>query len=141
VNQEFQMNVYIVPEGKHYHTWDDVLKDAQQMKFTAFNTGSIYGALEHYVQPESLPHDCDPTAVDSGYAVMVFHFRHPDKGDILIDTGFDRSFCEDPPFGNLPISIRAFQKLKSIKYTQQENEDLSFHSTVPTLVDRYHVTA
>jgi glyoxylase-like metal-dependent hydrolase (beta-lactamase superfamily II) len=121
------MNVYIVPEGKHYHTWDDVLKDAQQMKFTAFNTGSIYGALEHYVQPESLPHDCDPTAIDSGYAVMVFHFRHPGKGDILIDTGFDRSFYEDPPFGNLPISIRAFQKLNSIKYTQQEDEDLPFH--------------
>jgi len=44
----------------------------------------------------------------------------------LIDTGFDRSFHDNPPFGNLPVSVKAFQMLNNITYTQQGDEDLSF---------------
>jgi len=103
------------------------------MKFSSFNTGTIYGALKNYVQTDSLPDDCDPTVNDFTYAVMGFHFMHPEVGDILIDTGFDRSFHDNPPFGNLPVSIKVFQMLNNIKYTQQENEDLSFQ------LDKYNI--
>ena len=83
--------------------------------------------MKHYTQLASLPDDCDPNKTDFAYAVMAFHFEHPEKGDILIDTGFDRSFHDHPPFGNLPVSMKVFQTMNHIKYTQQENEDLSFH--------------
>lgn len=127
------MNIYTVPNGKRYQNWNDVFKNSQQMKFTPFNTGTIYGALKNYVQQDSLPDNCDPARIDFKYAVMVFHFEHPEKGDILIDTGFDRSFHDNPPFGNLPFPVKAFQKLNNIRYTQQEDEDLSFR------LDKYNI--
>jgi len=121
------MQAYQMPNGKQYKNWREVFKDSQKMVFTAFNTGTIYGALKIYTQVESLPDDCDPNDAAFEYAVMAFHFRHPEKGDILIDAGFDRSFHDSPPFGNLPVSMKLFQTLNKIKYTQQENEDLAIH--------------
>ena len=90
------------------------------------NTGNIRGAIKNYTQRESLLSHYDPQKTYD-FAVMTFHFRHPRKGDILIDTGFDRSFYAHPLFGNLPFLIRMYQILKRIKYTQEKDEDLSFH--------------
>ena len=59
---------------------------------------------------------------------MVFCFRHRTHGDILIDTGFDRSFHENPPFGNLSFAMRAYNRLLNVQYTQkQKNIDLMSH--------------
>lgn len=127
------MHIFAAPIAKRFQSWHDVFKDSRQMAFTAFNTGTIYGALKNYVQTNSLPDGCDPSRTDFKYAVMFFHFRHPEQGDVLIDTGFDRSFYDDPPFGNLPVPVKAFQILNKIRYTQQENEDLSFH------LDKYNI--
>jgi len=77
------MNIYTVPNGKRYQNWGAVFKNSRQMEFTSFNTGTIYGALKNYVQPDSLPGDCDPARIDFKYAVMVFHFKHPEKGRYL----------------------------------------------------------
>ena len=118
-----EMTIYPIPNGKQYQNWNDVFNNSQQMKFTSFNTGTIYGALKNYVQQDSLPDDCDPARKEFSYAVMVFHFKHPEKGDILIDAGFDRSFHDNPPYGNLPFAVKAFQKLNNIRYTQQEDDD------------------
>ncbi|MCP4130104.1 MAG: MBL fold metallo-hydrolase [bacterium] len=120
------MNMYSVPSGKEYVNWDDVFKESQQMAFTSFNTGNISGALKNYIEEESLPENYDAAKI-ADYAVLAFHFKHPQKGDILIDSGFDRSFYDIPLIGNLPIIIRIFQKLNKIEYTQKKDEDLLFH--------------
>ena len=75
---------------KVYQSWQEVFDDAKPMPFTAFNTGHIIGALGNNAQAETFPSHRNP-AERYTYAVMVFHFTHPTHGDILIDTGFDRS--------------------------------------------------
>jgi hypothetical protein len=44
-----EMKIYAVPNGKRYQDWDEVFKNSQQIEFTSFNTGTIYGALKNYV--------------------------------------------------------------------------------------------
>ena len=58
---------------------------------------------------------------------MAFSFKHPDKGDILIDCGFSRSFTDNPPYGNLSVIMKIFQKLNNIRYSQQAGEDFENH--------------
>src|SRR5210317_418184 len=99
------MNIYHVPKGKSYADWQEVFTDSQPMQWGAFNTGYIYGALKNNAQPTSFPPHRNPKERYE-YAVMVFYFRHRTHGDILIDTGFDRSFHETPPYGNLSFAMR-----------------------------------
>ncbi len=115
-----------VPSAQKYQNWDDVFKNSQQMTFRPLNTGSIYSSLKPYTQKESLPKGYDH-AIMKNYAVMVFYFRHPEKGDILVDSGFDRSFYENPPFGNLSAPYREYLESNNVKYTQKKDEDLMFH--------------
>ena len=101
------METYQVPNGKPYRNWQAVFDDAQPLPWTAFNTGYISGALQNNAQPESFPPHRNP-ADRYEYAVMAFHFRHPTHGDILIDTGFDRTFHDHPPYGNLSFTMRVY---------------------------------
>ena len=121
------METYQVPNGKLYHDWQAVFDDAQPLLWTAFNTGYIFGALKNYAQPESIPPHRNP-ADCYDYAVMVFHFRHPTHSDILIDTGFDRTFHDHPPYGNLSFTMRVYTTLMNVQYTQSTDDiDLMSH--------------
>jgi glyoxylase-like metal-dependent hydrolase (beta-lactamase superfamily II) len=111
------METYQAPSGKAYRDWQAVFDDAQPLPWTAFNTGHISGALKNNAQPESFPAHRDP-AERYEYAVMAFHFRHPTNGDILIDTGFDRTYHDRPPYGNLSVTMRAYSALMRVQYTQ-----------------------
>lgn len=115
-----------VQSGKRYHSWKEVFKDSIQIPFRYFNTGTISSSAIPYTQEESIPDDFDPSQI-LNYAVMVFWFKHPEKGDILIDSGFDRSFHENPPFGNLSSFVRKFLEGNKARYTQKKDEDLAFH--------------
>ena len=120
------MQVHQLPEGKRYDDWSEVFADAQPLPWTAFNTGYIYGALKNNAEPESFPSHRDPTERYE-YAVMAFHVRHPVEGDILIDTGFDRSY-HDQPQGNLSFAMRAYSALRRVEYTQRATGiDLGSH--------------
>jgi len=122
------VSLYQKPQGKRYKRWDDVFNNSQPMGFMFFNTGTITGPLQPYTEEDSLPDGYEPsTIIDS--AVMVFHFSHPEKGDVLIDSGFDRSFYEDPPYGNLPFIVKKFLKLNKVQYAQKKDEDLLSHVT------------
>jgi len=121
------IDTYQTPSGKIYSDWQAVFHDAQPMPWTAFNTGHIRGALQNNAQPESFPAHRNP-ADRYEYAVMVFHFRHPTHGDILIDTGFDRTLHDHPPFGNLSFTMRAYSTLKQVQYSQLPSDiDLMSH--------------
>ena len=109
-----------------YGDWDDVFSVAKPMKFIAFNTGRITGKVKTYSNPKSLPDHID-IDVDLDCDMMAFSFKHPEKGDILIDCGFGRSFTEKPPYGNLSIIMKIFQKLNNIRYTQQAGQDFENH--------------
>lgn len=121
------MEIYQAPNGQPYRDWEPVFDDAQPLPWTAFNTGYITGALQNNAQRESFPPHRNP-ADRYEYAVMAFHFKHPRNGDILIDTGFDRTFHDNPPYGNLSFTMRAYSALKRVQYTQHPSDiDLTSH--------------
>ncbi len=121
------METYHAPGGTTYRDWRAVFDDARDLPWTAFNTGHIHGALQNNAQPESFPPHRDPAALYE-YAVMAFHFAHPTYGDVLIDTGFDRTYHDRPPYGNLSLTMRAYSKLKRVQYAQRPTGiDLGSH--------------
>jgi len=77
---------------------------------------------------------------------MAFHFRHPTHGDILIDTGFDRTFHDHPPYGNLSFTMRVYTTLMNIQYTQRPSDidvmsHLKKHQIAPAHVYLTHLHA
>ncbi|WP_281541214.1 MBL fold metallo-hydrolase [Maribacter aestuarii] len=111
---------------KKYTNWREVFASAKPMEFNAFNTGRITGKIKTYADTTSFPENFDMnTALDCD--MMAFSFEHPEKGDILIDCGFSRSFTDNPPYGNLPVIMKIFQKLNSIRYSQLSGEDFENH--------------
>lgn len=139
------MAIYEAPTGRTYRDWQAVFDEAQPLQLTGFNTGHIRGALKNNAQPDSFPPHRDP-AEAYDYPVMVFRFRHPTKGDILIDTGFDRSFHDRPGVGNLSIAMRAYATLMRVRYTQSPDDidltsQLEKHGIDPSHVFLTHLHA
>ena len=139
------METYQAPRGTPYRDWHAVFDDAQPMRWTAFNTGQISGALRNNAQPESFPIHRDPEERYE-YAVMAFHFEHPTHGDVLIDTGFDRTYHDDPPYGNLSVTMRMYSALKREQYTQRPSDidlrsQLEKHEIAPAHVFLTHLHA
>jgi len=119
--------MYQAPKGRSYQDWQAVFGDAQPMPWTAMNTGYISGVLKNNAQPDSFPSHRDP-AERYDYAVMTFSFRHPTHGDILIDTGFDRTFHARPPYGNLSLAMRLVYRLTKVRCIQERCDlDLGSH--------------
>ncbi len=109
-----------------YNNWGEVFSSAIPMKFNAFNTGRITGKLKTYSDTASFANNVDiNTALDCD--MMAFSFSHPEKGDILIDCGLGKSFTHNPPYGNLSLVMKVFQKLNNIRYSQQPGEDFECH--------------
>ena len=132
-------------QTRTYESWQAVFSDARPLPFTAFSTGYIYGALKNNAQAESFPAHRDPD-LRYKYAVMVFHFRHPEHGDILVDSGFDRSFHDNPPRANLSPTMRLYNRLMHVDYTQEEGgidlaSQLERHQIVPAHVFLTHLHA
>jgi len=111
---------------KKYNDWEEVFAFAKPMKFNAFNTGRINGKLKTYSAVTSIPENVDKNMVLE-YDMLAFSFKHPERGDILIDCGFGRSFTDNPPYGNLSLVMKIFQKLNNIRYSQQPGEDFENH--------------
>lgn len=111
---------------KKYPNWKEVFAFAKPMKFNAFNTGRITGKVKTYADMTSFPENVTSnTVLDCD--MMAFNFKHPEKGDILIDCGFSRSFTDNQPYGNLSLIMKIFQKLNNIRYSQQPGEDFENH--------------
>ena len=111
---------------KNYNKWEDVFVAAKPMRFDTFNTGHITGKVKTYSDTTSFPEHVD-LDIDLVCDMMAFSFQHPEKGDILIDCGFSRSFTDNPPYGNLSLVMKIFQKLNNIRYAQQPGEDFENH--------------
>jgi len=107
---------------KRYNNWEEVFASAKPIKFHAFNTGRITGKVKTYADSTSFPENVD-TSIALDCDMVAFSFKHPDKGDILIDCGFSRSFTDKPPHGNLSVVLKIFQKLNNVRYSQQPGED------------------
>jgi hypothetical protein len=140
-----RLSIYDVPKGKTYGDWQEVFADSQPMQWGGFNTGRIYGALKNNAQPASFPPHRDPTERYE-YAVMVFYVRHRRHGDILIDTGFDHSYHENPVSGNLSAAMRAYARLMNVQYTQKQKgidlmSQLERHELDPAHVFLTHLHA
>ena len=120
------MRILTVEAIKKNKSWTDVFREARPMEFYAYNTGRITGKLKTYSDPKSIPQGIDKNRVME-WDMMAFGFHHHEKGDILIDCGFGKSFTDHPPHGNLSLVLKIFQKLNGIRYSQLPGEDFENH--------------
>lgn len=61
--------------------------------------------------------------------IYAFSLTHPIHGDVMIDAGFSDDFYKNPPFGNLNIVMRIFQRINNIIYKQKEHDDINSRIT------------
>jgi len=100
-------------------TWTEVFAHPAPISVIQFKTGEM--RLDRY--PDNPPNAQDrQKPID----VLVYAIRHERYGDMLIDTGFDRSFSDTPPFGNYPFIMHIFLTLMgNNKISQERGHDLA----------------
>lgn len=110
--QKVEYVPYDLPEQAST-SWDKIFEHPAPISVIPFKTGEMQ--VDRY--PGNPPHAEDrhkPTDI------VAFGIRHEGYGDILIDTGFDRSFSEKPPFGNYPLVMKIFLRLLGLHQISQE---------------------
>jgi N-acyl homoserine lactone hydrolase len=116
--KQIGLSPYALPQ-QITQTWDEVFSKPAPVSVVAFNTGKI--EINRY--PDNLQNAEDrykPTDIPA------FWVHHEQFGDILIDTGLDRSFSDNPPFGNYPLLVKVFLKLiRSDKISQEKGQDMN----------------
>jgi hypothetical protein len=90
---------------KKINFWEEAFATAKPMRLNAFNTGRITGKVKTYADSSSFPENVDCNT-DLDCDMMAFSFMHPEKGDVLIDCGFSKSFTDNPPYGNLSFVMK-----------------------------------
>lgn len=58
--------------------------------------------------------------------INAYYFEHPKYGGMLIDAGFSSDFYQTPPYGNLNLLMKFFQKLNGVTYIQSQHTDTPF---------------
>jgi len=116
--KDIELSPYALPPQTH-STWDEVFKNPAPVSVVAFNTAKM--EIDRYSDnPQNAEDRYKSTDIP---AFWVFHEKH---GDILIDTGFDRSFSDNPPFGNYPFFVKVILKLLgNDKVSQEKGRDMN----------------
>lgn len=107
-----------------FTNWAEVLKHPRDISLVTFQTGTIHMDACLNLDPSSPRQpECDHAPRD--LAVLAHWVHHPRFGDFLIDTGFDDSFAESPPYGNYTEAMKLFNWVNGVTNRQQRGEDLS----------------
>jgi glyoxylase-like metal-dependent hydrolase (beta-lactamase superfamily II) len=116
--KQIELSSYALPK-QISQTWDEVFSKPAPVSVVAFNTGKM--EIDRYPDnPKNAEDRYKPTDIP---AFWVFHEKF---GDILIDTGLDRSFSDNPPFGNYPFLVKIFLKLLgNDKISQGKGQDMN----------------
>ena len=121
--RHFQIAPYKVPLAA-YNTWNDVLSHPQNISLVTLQTGVIRMDACLNLDPASpRQKQCDHAPRD--LAVLVHWIHHPRFGDFLIDTGFDDSFANHPPYGNYTEAMKLFNWVHGVTNGQHPGDDLS----------------
>src|SRR5262249_55525816 len=121
--RRFEIAPYNVPRAA-FTSWTDVLAHPRDISLVTFQTGVVHMDACLNLDPKSAKQaDCDHTPRD--LAVLLHWIHHPRFGDVLIDTGFDDSFANHPPYGNYTGAMKLFNGINGVTNRQQTGEDLS----------------
>jgi len=121
--RQFETKPYPVP-ASGFTSWNDVLANPRDISLTTFRTGVVHMDACLNLDPASSKQaDCDHTRRD--LAVLAHWVHHPRFGDFLIDTGFDDSFAEHPPYGNYTEAMQFFNWVNGVTNRQAPGEDLA----------------
>lgn len=100
--------------------WNEIRENKKNIELETFMTGMAHINHKTFTQPTNGKiHDerieCE---------INAFGFTHPQKGDILIDAGLPIDFTDNPPYGNLGMLVKIFQKKNEVTYHQKIGEDI-----------------
>jgi N-acyl homoserine lactone hydrolase len=134
--KQIELAPYALPQ-QISQTWDEVFSKPAPVSVVAFNTAKI--EVDRY--PDNPPNAEDRYKLTDLPAFWVFHEQF---GDLLIDTGLDRSFSDNPPFGNYPFLVKVFLKLLGNDKISQEkgqamNSVIESHNIRPQKVFFTHL--
>ena len=106
-----------------FKSWDQVLAHPGNISMGTLRTGVVHMDACLNLDPGSPKQaECDHTPRD--LAVLVHWVRHPQFGDVLIDTGFDDSFAKHPPYGNYNAAMSLFNRVNGVTNGQEPGADL-----------------
>ena len=100
--------------------WSTIFSKQLDIGLDVFLTGEIEASVNTYTQEYGNQKNNDRFLC----AINAYHFRHPVHGDVMIDAGFSDDFFRRPPYGNLGLILRLFQKINNVKYMQKENQGI-----------------
>jgi glyoxylase-like metal-dependent hydrolase (beta-lactamase superfamily II) len=120
--RRFEITPYPV-RSSAYKSWRDVLAHPSGISLTTFQTGVVHMDPCLNLDPES-PRQAECDHVPRDLSVLVHWVRHPQFGDLLIDTGFDDSFAKRPPYGNYTEAMKLFNWVNGVTNRQAPGADL-----------------
>lgn len=117
-------------------TWQEVFEHPASITVIPFKMGVM--RMDRY--PDSPPQAKDRYKPSD---ILAYAIRHERYGDMLIDTGWDRSFSENPPFGNYPLLVKILLRMKNDQLFQTKGHDIAslmvFHHIKPKRVFFTHL--
>lgn len=99
---------------------NEIREKAIEAELLTITSGTIQAKTSTYTQNSNL-HSGNLFCV-----INAYYFKHPKHGGILIDSGFSSDFNRTPPYGNLNVIMKLFQKLNGVKYIQSKNMDTAY---------------
>jgi glyoxylase-like metal-dependent hydrolase (beta-lactamase superfamily II) len=121
--RRFEITTYPVPPAA-FSNWKDVLAHPRDISMGTFHTGVVRMDACLNLDPES-PRQAECDHVPRDLAVLVHWVHHPNRGDFLIDTGFDDSFAKHPPYGNYTGAMRLFNWVNGVTNRQEPGADVA----------------
>ncbi len=89
------MQPYNTPEQKAYSNWDSVFNQSKSVTVQPIQTGGGYVDISVWIDETSPNKELVPQGL-TYMTVTVFLIHHPEYGEILVDTGLNDSFQDDP---------------------------------------------
>ena len=104
--------------------WEEEFQHAQPLGVTPMNCGYAKAESDYrsWLDTESLPPEY-PLHEAAAVPVVCFAVRHPQQGDLLIDSGLNGSFAQQPN-GDLPGFMVNFQRKNHYRYVQHAGQGL-----------------
>jgi N-acyl homoserine lactone hydrolase len=108
-------------------TWDGIFSHPVEISVTELNAGNFEAERTVFLNKKHPDVNRLKNAGDRVIAPIFFYLlRHKKLGDILIDTGLDRSF-QKTEYGNYSIMARLFHKLMKVRIIQKYEETMDYH--------------
>ncbi len=106
-----------------FKSWDEVFRSSSRFTLIPWQTGSIaVPGRKKFLDKASAQL---PALLDSTKPIPVwsYYLKHPKWGEILIDTGFDKSFST-PRHGNYNLAGRLYTRLNGVRHEQSPGQSL-----------------